>query len=108
MANTRRCRLRHPLLGRAAMRSQRMQDGTNITTGIQTIDISAMGIGFYSPVLLFPKQVVTIFAENCSKLDLRISRCSRVQDDCFLCGATFAKGPMSPGEFSRLIDEMLG
>ncbi|HEX6963525.1 MAG TPA: PilZ domain-containing protein [Lacipirellula sp.] len=54
-----------------------------------TKDVSRKGIGFYSPVQLFPKAIVQLWIPGHPVLELRIRRCKRIKDLCFECGATF-------------------
>ena len=52
-------------------------------------DLSRMGIGFYSPVQLFPCDCVGLQLPGKKLLDLQITRCLRIRDRCFECGSVF-------------------
>lgn len=54
-----------------------------------TKDLSRIGIGFYSPIQLFPRDAVQIWLPGHSLYELRIRRCRLLKDRCFECGATF-------------------
>lgn len=74
--------------------------------GAYTIDVSPAGVGFYSPVQLYPKERVTVVFDGYGDLELQISRCRRVRKQCYSCGGMFTEGKMSPGiyrEFLRFL-----
>ena len=52
-------------------------------------DLSRMGIGFYSPVQLFPCDSVALQLPGKKSLILQITRCLRIRDCCFECGSVF-------------------
>ena len=52
-------------------------------------DLSRMGIGFYSPVQLFPCDRVELQIPGKILLNLKIVRCLRIRDRCFECGSVF-------------------
>ena len=52
-------------------------------------DLSRMGIGFYSPVQLFPCDWVELQLSGKKLLNLQITRCLRIRDRCFECGSVF-------------------
>ena len=52
-------------------------------------DLSRMGIGFYSPVQLFPCDRVELQIPGKILLNLKIVRCLRIRDRCFDCGTVF-------------------
>ncbi len=52
-------------------------------------DLSRMGVGFYSPVQLFPCDCIELQLLDKKLLDLKITRCLRIRDRCFECGSVF-------------------
>ncbi len=52
-------------------------------------DLSRMGVGFYSPVQLFPCDRVELQLSGKKLLRLQITRCLRIRDRCFECGSVF-------------------
>lgn len=58
--------------------------------GSYTKDVSRQGIGLLSPVQLFPLDRVKLQLPNGSEMHLEITRCRRVDQGCFDCGARFA------------------
>jgi hypothetical protein len=59
--------------------------------GVYTQDVSRQGIGFLSPVQLLPKQRVQMRVVGTNRLQLEVSRCRRVGECCFECGAKFIR-----------------
>ena len=106
--NSRRCRLRYPLPGRAVLSCRELATDEFSMFGVYTTNLSAMGLGFCSPVQLFPKQQVELYAANLENHTLIVRRCRRLQKDCYLCGATFTAGALPPGAFRQLIDQLRG
>lgn len=56
--------------------------------GTYTKDVSRQGVGFYSPVQLLPKERVQLRLPSV-ELSLEVTRCRRVDKECFECGARF-------------------
>jgi hypothetical protein len=54
-----------------------------------TKDLSRIGIGFYSPIQLFPRDAVQLWLPGHSLYELRVRRCRLLKERCFECGATF-------------------
>ncbi|QEG37312.1 hypothetical protein Pr1d_46530 [Bythopirellula goksoeyrii] len=52
-------------------------------------DLSRMGVGFYSPINILPKTLVTLWLPGNKTLQLAITRCRRRGESCFECGSTF-------------------
>jgi hypothetical protein len=76
------------------------------TLGAYASDVSPIGIGFFSPVQLFPKERVVVTIEDGEPSELVITRCRRVRPRCYSCGGTFRNGTMGPGvyrEFLRVL-----
>lgn len=63
---------------------------------ILTKDISRMGIAFLHHQQLFPKETVEVLLPDGRCLLVHVSRCARIQDDCFECGAIFAFESLGP------------
>jgi hypothetical protein len=59
------------------------------TFGTLTKDISRQGVAFLSPVPLLPKERVKLHVPT-AELSLEVSRCRRMDQKCFECGARFA------------------
>ena len=57
--------------------------------GTLTKDISRQGVAFLSPVPLLPKERVKLHIPT-AELNLEVSRCRRLDQKCFECGARFA------------------
>ena len=60
------------------------------TFGTYTKDISRKGIGLLSPVQLMPLERIALVLPNGSTLHLEVTRCRRLERNCFDCGARFA------------------
>jgi hypothetical protein len=71
--------------------------------GAYTIDVSPAGIGFYSPVQLYPQERVTAVFNGFGDLELQVSRCRRVRKQCYSCGGIFTGGKMSPGNYREFL-----
>ncbi len=52
-------------------------------------DVSRMGIGFYSPIQLFPCDWVQLQLPGKKPLSLQVTRCLRIRDRCFECGTVY-------------------
>lgn len=74
--------------------------------GVFTSDVSPMGIGFFNPIQLFPKTQVKLGFEGHDPIFLQISRCRRVEKGCYECGAVYAKGPLSAGQYKELVTSL--
>jgi hypothetical protein len=59
-------------------------------------DISRLGVGFYSPIHLLPKQAVEMRLLNGKTMTLRIARCRRIGPQCFECGSLFDLASKKP------------
>jgi hypothetical protein len=57
--------------------------------GGYTLDVSRQGIGFLSPVQLFPLERVELQLPSGASYRLEIARCRRIDRDCFACGGRF-------------------
>jgi hypothetical protein len=57
--------------------------------GGYTKDVSRNGIGFLSPVQLMPKETVSLRLPTAT-LQLQVSRCRRISESCYDCGAKFS------------------
>ena len=56
--------------------------------GVYTKDVSRHGVGFLSPVQLMPKERIQLLLPS-ADLQLQVTRCRRVDQACFECGASF-------------------
>jgi hypothetical protein len=59
-------------------------------------DISKVGMGFYSPVQFLPRAFVRLWLPGHSLLRMRITRCRRLGERCFECGALFESVGQKP------------
>jgi hypothetical protein len=57
--------------------------------GSYTKDVSRQGVAFFSPVPLLPKERVKLRVPA-AELSLEVTRCRRIEPNCFECGAKFA------------------
>jgi hypothetical protein len=57
--------------------------------GTYTKDVSRQGVAFFSPVPLLPKERIKLRVPA-AELSLEVTRCRRLESDCFECGAKFA------------------
>jgi len=74
--------------------------------GAYTIDVSPMGIGFFAPLQLLPKEKIGIFFEESGLLKIVIRRCVRSGPSCYSCGGEFIDGPLSPGAYHNFLAEL--
>ena len=58
-------------------------------------DVSRMGVGFYSPVQLFPGDTVSFGLPGKPPICLEITRCVRRRQRCYECGSVFRTAPTS-------------
>jgi hypothetical protein len=79
-----------------------IQRGSNTLAGY-TVDVSPAGIGFYSPLQLYPKERVTVAFDGYGSFELQMSRCRRVRQHCYSCGGTFIRGNMGPSAYRELL-----
>jgi hypothetical protein len=73
------------------------------TLGAYAIDVSPVGSGFYSPVQLYPKERVTVHFEGRGPLEIQITRCRRVRQQCYSCGGMFVQGSMNPATYREFL-----
>jgi hypothetical protein len=100
VANERRRHHRISCRGRACLAR-----GANLL-GVYLLDISPAGIGFYSPMLLFPLEECQITYDQHEAIGVEIRRCARATESCYSCGAIFRDGPMSPSEYNALMKSL--
>jgi hypothetical protein len=87
--------------GRAALRHK------DKFYGVYTIDVSPMGMSFFSPFQLFPKEVVELTFDEYDKLTVEIRRCRRNGDECYMCGGVFVTGPMAPSVYRKFLQSLI-
>ena len=56
-----------------------------------TKDISRMGMGIYSPIQLFPCDVVSLYLPDREPIQVEVTRCLRIQSRCYECGVVFGR-----------------
>lgn len=93
MAHTRRNHHRVAMLGRVVLKAGEAR------LGAYTIDASPHGVGFFSPVQLFPQQRVSIEFDQWEEVELQVVRCRRAQESSYRIGACFPSGAMTPIEY---------
>jgi hypothetical protein len=71
--------------------------------GIYLIDESPAGVGFYSPLLMFPLENCQIANDQHEAISVEIRRSMRVAERCYSCGAVFREGPMSPTKYNEML-----
>jgi hypothetical protein len=81
--DNRRSYHRHFMRGKAVLKR-----GTSLL-GVYTKDVSRQGVAFLSPEALLPKERVKL-RMPVAELSLEVTRCRRVAQNCFECGANFA------------------
>jgi hypothetical protein len=71
------------------MRGRAVLKRGNTTLGAYTKDVSRQGVAFLSPVPLLPKERVKLRLPA-AELSLVVTRCRRLEPNCYECGAKFA------------------
>ena len=66
----------------------------NERMAIYTADASRVGIRFLSPVQLFPAEYVHVTVPNNNEFRLEVTRCRRMGQGCYDCGAVFTSKPL--------------
>ena len=61
----------------------------NTYHAVYTKDLSRMGLGFYAPIQLLPKERIKIWLPQGKILDLTSARCFRLDTACYECGCLF-------------------
>jgi hypothetical protein len=74
---------RYYMRGKAVLKRGKTMIGT------YTKDVSRQGVAFFSPVPLLPKERVKLRVPA-AELSLEVTRCRRVDQKCYECGAKFA------------------
>ena len=74
------------------MRCKAVLKRGNSVIGTYTKDLSRQGVAFLSPVPLLPKERVKLRVPA-AELSLEVTRCRRLERNCFECGAKFAFEP---------------
>ncbi|TWT65407.1 hypothetical protein Pla123a_48750 [Posidoniimonas polymericola] len=68
------------------------------TLGVYLNDVSREGVGFFSPVQLFPGHAYTLVMPGPTKVQVDIRRCRRVGEESYRCGGRFVEGEYLPPE----------
>lgn len=76
--------------------------------GLYFADVSPMGVGFYSPLQLFPLEQIRIACDQHAAIDVEIRRCLRMQENCYARGAKFLGDRLSPGEYKEFLNALRG
>lgn len=74
------------------------------TLAVYARDISRIGIGFCSPLQLFPMDEVEILLPGPRRVSLQITRCWREAPKCYNCGARFLLQHSSATSESKACD----
>jgi hypothetical protein len=72
-----------------------LQRGDGTRLGVYTADVSAKGVRLLSPVQLFPKDCCLLRLPTTRKLPIEITRCRRLESQCYECGAEFITGAIN-------------
>lgn len=80
------CRRR---MARTPMRSIAILVHAEKLYAIYTRDVSRQGIGFFAPINLFPREKVWLELPGGRVVRLTVTRCKRLNDRCYSCGADF-------------------
>ncbi len=75
--------------GRFFLRSRAILKWNKSVVGVYTKDLSRQGIGFLSPVELTLEESIQLQLTNGAEYRMEVTRCRRVGDNCFDCGARF-------------------
>jgi hypothetical protein len=78
------------------MRGKAIVKRGETTLATYTKDISRQGIGLLSPVQLLPLERVELLLVSGSNLHVEVTRCRRIDKNCFDCGARFALKNCNP------------
>jgi hypothetical protein len=81
----------HRRFHRFYFRGKAIVERQGVLLGVYTKDISRQGIGFLSPLELMPQERIQLRAVGANSLDLTVTRCHRLAEQCFECGAKFVK-----------------
>lgn len=73
------------------------------TLAAYVVDVSPAGVGFYSPLQLFPRERVVVSFAGYGALDLQMLRCRKVRNQCYSCGGRFIQGNMSLGVYREFL-----
>lgn len=57
--------------------------------GVFMRDCSRSGMGFFSPIQLFPREHIQLWTDRKRCYQLEITRCRRIQANCYKCGAIY-------------------
>lgn len=71
------------------LRSRAILKWNKSVVGVYTKDLSRQGIGFLSPVELTLEESIQLQLTNGAEYRMAVTRCRRVGDNCFDCGARF-------------------
>jgi hypothetical protein len=74
------------------LRSKAIVRRQDMFLGVYTADASRKGIRFLSPVQLLPKERLGIRLPKTKEFQIEITRCRRLEDACYECGARFVVG----------------
>lgn len=100
----------HGECGRQYRRFQVREKGVIARDGryhaIYIKDASRKGIGFLSPVQLFPGERVPLLLAEPGLIELEVRRCRRQRAKSYECGCVFASGLASVAVYKQLIQRV--
>jgi hypothetical protein len=100
----------HGDCGRQYRRFQFREKGVMARDGryhaIYLKDASKKGMGFLSPVQVFPAERVQLLLAEPGLIDLEVRRCRRLRANCYECGCIFADGLASTAIYKQLIQRL--
>jgi hypothetical protein len=71
------------------LRSKAILQRGETQLGVYTADASRKGIRFLSPVELMPQEQLGIRLPTTKEFQIEITRCRRLDEECYECGARF-------------------
>lgn len=71
------------------LRSRAILKWNKSVVGVYTKDLSRQGIGFLSPVEFKLEESIQLQLTNGAEYHMAVTRCRRIGDNCFDCGARF-------------------
>ncbi len=74
------------------LRSKAILQRGEARLGVYTADASRKGIRFLSPIQLMPQEHFGIRLPKTKEFQIEITRCRRIEEECYECGALFIAG----------------
>ena len=71
------------------LRTKAILEARNQQHGVYVQDVSRQGFGFLAPLQLLPREKVELWLPGKGWLGLSSTRCRRIAERCYECGAVF-------------------